>query len=388
MRLFFQELKRISKSLIFFGLVIAFVLALTSQLGFDSHEFKEPDPHQEYHGHYLTDDLSYIYPNLMSDLQSSVDSNHFATYPYGFYREKNLEQDEIDVIKEIMVDLTGLPYEEINVNSLTNIPDREKLETQLDKIDAIIGGGSFYAKDEYQVHFGNKGMTYEDALADYKLIQENGYDVAFARYFCDYAGIFALLLSWFIGLYVWNKDRKEGIAHTIFVKQVSSQKLILTRIIAMSLALLFIVLVVFTYYEIKLLMMYGLALLNPLKAYILVIMWVFPIILFVVSLSSFLTIATNSILLGFLGPIFSMVYLMSSSANIFYNVGYGLLLRYNTVGNEAYFLSKLNTFLASRAIWLAISIFLIIITTFVYERRRRGFHAFKNKISVKRRAKA
>ena len=75
-----------------------------------------------------------------------------------------------------------------------------------------------------------------------------------------------MLLSWFIGLYFWNKDRKEGIAHTIFVKQVSSQKLILTRVIAMSLALLLIVLVVFTYYEIKLLM-YGLALLNPLKAF-------------------------------------------------------------------------------------------------------------------------
>ncbi len=388
MKLFFQELKRIFKSLIFLGLVIAFILAITGQLGISPYEFKEPDPNQEYHGHYLTDDMSYIYANLMSDLKSSVDSNYFGTYPYGFYREKNLEQNELDAIKDIMSDLSGLSYEDINPKATLNIPNREKLETQLDKIDAIIGGGSFYATDKYQVHFGKKGMTYEEALNDYKLMKENGYDLAFARYFSDYAGIFTLLLSWFIGLYFWNKDRREGISNTLYVKQVSSQKLIFARVFAMSLALLFVILMIFSYYEVKLLMIYGIEWLSPVKAYGLVILWILPIILFIVSLSSFLTITTNSILLAFLGPIFSIIYLMSSSANIFYNINYGLLIRYNSVGNETYFLSKLDTFLAGRAFWLVISILITIFTAFVYERRRRGYHAFKNKISIKNRAKA
>lgn len=388
MRLFVQEIKRVFKSLIFLGLVVALILAITAQIDTESYEFKEPDPNQEYQGHYLTSDLHYIYPNLMMDLKASVEANSFSTYPYGFFREKNLEQDELNAIEDIMSDLSGIPFEEISVSSNMDIPEKEKLEKQLDKVDAIIGGGSFYAKDKYMGHFGNRGMTYEEAVADYQLMQERGYDVAFARYFSDYAGIFTLLLSWFMGLYFWNKDRKEGVANIFYVKPVSSHRLILARVLAMSLALMVVVLAIFSYYEAQLLMIHGFGLLNPVKAYSLVVLWILPILLFVVSLSSLLTIASNSILLGFLGPIFSMIYLMSSSTNIFYNVGYGLLLRYNSVGNEAYFLSKVNTFLMGRAIWMVIAIFIGIFTSLLYERRRRGHHAFKNYLPTKTRSKA
>ncbi|MDY3706650.1 hypothetical protein [Vagococcus lutrae] len=388
MNLFFLELKRIFKSFIFWGLGIAFVLAITSQLGNTLDEFNEPDPNQEYYGNYLTDDISYIYPNLIDDLITSVDTNYFATYPYGFYRERNLKQDELIAIKDIISELIGIPYEDINENEIVDIPNKKKLEIQLDKIDAIIGGGSFYSKDKYRIQYGNKGMNYEEAVADYCLMKKNGYDVAFARYFSDYAGIFALLLSWFIGIYFWNKDRREAIANTLYIKQESSKKIILSRVIAMSVSLLCIVLMIFTYYEIKILMVFGSEVLSPVKAYVLITMWILPIILFVVSLSSFLTVTTNSILLTLLGPIISMVYLMFSSANIFYNVGYGLLIRYNSVGNEAYFSSKVDTFLASRTVWIIIDIIIIIFTVFIYERRRRGYDVFKNHFSNKNRANA
>lgn len=388
MNLFFLELKRIFKSFIFWGLGIAFVLAITSQLGNTLDEFNEPDPNQEYYGNYLTDDISYIYPNLIDDLITSVDTNYFATYPYGFYRERNLKQDELIAIKDIISELIGIPYEDINENEIVDIPNKKKLEIQLDKIDAIIGGGSFYSKDKYRIQYGNKGMNYEEAVADYCLMKKNGYDVAFARYFSDYAGIFALLLSWFIGIYFWNKDRREAIANTLYIKQESSKKIILSRVIAMSVSLLCVVLMIFTYYEIKILMVFSSEVLSPVKAYVLITMWILPIILFVVSLSSFLTVTTNSILLTLLGPIISMVYLMFSSANIFYNVGYGLLIRYNSVGNEAYFSSKVDTFLASRTVWIIIDIIIIIFTVFIYERRRRGYDVFKNHFSNKNRANA
>lgn len=388
MNLFFLELKRIFKSFIFWGLGIAFVLAITSQLGNTLDEFKEPDPNQEYYGNYLSDDISYIYPNLIDDLITSVDTNYFATYPYGFYRERNLKQDELIAIKDIISELIGIPYEDINKNEIVDIPNKKKLEIQLDKIDAIIGGGSFYSKDKYRIQYGNKGMNYEEAVADYCLMKKNGYDVTFARYFSDYAGIFSLLLSWFIGIYFWNKDRREAIANTLYIKQESSKKIILSRVIAMSVSLLCIVLMIFTYYEIKILVVFSSEVLSPVKAYVLITMWILPIILFVVSLSSFLTVTTNSILLTLLGPIISMVYLMFSSANIFYNVGYGLLIRYNSVGNEAYFSSKVDTFLASRTVWIIIDIIIIIFTVFIYERRRRGYDVFKNHFSNKNRANA
>ncbi len=378
MGLFLQELKRMMKSLIFVGIAVAFTIAMVSQLGVTPEALAKPNPNQSYYGHSMTDDLHYIYPQLMADLQTSVEANSFATYPYGFYREQHLEADKLATVKEIMSNIAGVPYEEIQIDGDMKLPDRATFEVQLDKIDALLGGGSAYASDAYQQHFGNKGMTYEEALADDALMRENGYDVACARYFCDYAGIFILLLSWFLGLFLWNKDRDEGIAATIYVKQISSKKLVFTRIIAMSIALLLLVWLLFTYYEIQLWLRHDLAILNPLKAYGLVTLWVFPIILFVVSLSSLLTILTHSVLFGFLGPICSMVYLMSASTNIFYHIGFGLVPRYNSVGNEAYFLSQIDTFLISRFLWIGIAIIIIIATIFIYERRRSGYHAFKN----------
>ena len=385
MRSLIQEFKRILKSLIFLGLIVAFVLALVSQLGSKPPEFQEPKPNQETYGIYLTDDLDYIYPNLMVDLKTAVDANYFATYPFGFYREKNLNDSELNAIKAIMAEMAGKPYEEISDNDHLKNPSQAKLELQLEKIDALIGGGSFYASDEYKVHFGKKGMSYEEALSDYHLMRGQGFDLSFARYFSDYAGIFTMLLTWFMGLYLWNKDRKEGVANTLYVKSISSLKLIMTRVLAMSLAILLIILAIFTYYEGQLLFDYGLDLLSPLKAYGLVIAWILPIILFIVSLSSLITIASKSILFGFLGPIFSMVYLMSSSANIYYNIGYVLLLRYNSVGNEKYFISQINTFLIGRTVWLVLAILIIVLTVFLYERRRRGYHAFKSILPIKNR---
>lgn len=383
MKLLMEEVKRVFKSLIFLGLAIALIIAISGQIDRESYEFKEPDINQETYGNYITDDPNYIFSNLIYDLYRSVETNSFTTYPYGFYREKSLESDELNAIKDIVSDLVSIPYDDIDLHNDISAPKKEKLENQLDKIDALIGGGSFYAKDMYQVHFGNKGMTYDQALKDFHLMQKSGYDLVFARYFSDYAGIFTLLMSWFIGLYFWNKDRKEGIASTIYVKEVSSFKIVMTRILAMSLALIFIVLAIFTYYEIKLFNIYGMRLLNPIKAYLLVFLWNFPIILFVVSISSFITTMTNSILLGFLGPILSLVYMMSSSSNIFYNIGYGLLIRYNSIGNEAYFTSKIGVFLIGRFMWIGIGFLITIITGILYERRRRGYHAFKNNLSSK-----
>ncbi|MGF3067348.1 hypothetical protein [Facklamia sp. P12950] len=388
MKLFVVELKRIGRSLIFVGVAIALIIAIIGQIESDSYDFKEPDPGQEQYGHYLTEDRAYIFSNLVNDLYLNIENNHFISYPYGFYRENKLEQDELDAIKDILSDLIGMPYEDIPLSQNLAIPTEEKLETQLGKIDALIGGGSFYAKNNYKIHFGDKGMSYEEAIKDYLLVKEEGLDVAFARYFSDYAGIFTLLFSWFIGLYFWNKDRKEAIENTLYVKNTSSIKLVLTRVLAMSLSLLFIILVLFSYYEIQLLFVHGASLLCPFKSYFFVISWILPIILFVISLTTLLTIASHSILLGFLGPIFSLVYMMSSSTNVFYNIGYGLLIRYNSVGNQAYFDSKVNVFLVGRGIWIGLALFLIIVTSFLYERRRRGDYAFKNNLSIEARVKA
>ncbi|MDO5726237.1 MAG: hypothetical protein Q4P29_08075 [Tissierellia bacterium] len=387
MNLLICEIKRVFKSLIFLGLAFALTISITSQVNEKFFEFKAPNPNQDSYGRNLTDDLDFIFPNLISDLYYAIDRNSFDTYPYGFYREKNLEKDELNALKDIVSDILNTPYENIDLDNI-KIPENENFEEQLNKIDSIIGGGTFYAKDKYKVHFGKKNISYDEALEDYNLMKNSGYDTAFARYFSDYSGIFVLLLTWFMALYLWNKDRKEGVANTIYVKKVSSLKLVLFRILAMSIALMVVILALFSYYEIKLMNINGTSILNPLKAYLIVFLWIFPIILFVTSISSFLTIATNSILLGFLGPVFSFIYIMLSSANIFYNIGYGLLIRYNSVGNEAYFLSKFNLFLTGRILWIAISALIIVLTALIYEKRRRGYNAFKNKFATKNRTKA
>ncbi|MDO5715723.1 MAG: hypothetical protein Q4P25_04020 [Tissierellia bacterium] len=387
MRLFLLELKRVFKSIIFWGTTFALIIAITTQIHHESYMFQEPIADQQSYGHYISDDPDYIFHNLIKDLSYSLEVNSFNTYPYGFYREKNLELDEINAIKDIISDLLSIPYEEIDFLRPLSTPDQEKLEYQLNKINAIIGGGSFYAKDKYKFFFGKRELTYERAMQDYQLMGEEGYDVAFARYFNDYAGIFTLLLSWFIGLYFWNKDRKEGIRDTLYVKEASSLNILMSRVLAMSFSLTFILLSLFTYYEMQILRLHDLSVLHPLKAYFLVFIWIFPLFLFTISLSSFINVATSGILLGFLGPIFSLLYMMTSSENIYYHIGYGLLIRYNSIGNPTYFTNMFRVFLSGRIMWIFIGLGVTMITGILYEKRRRGYFAFKNKYSIKSRNK-
>lgn len=386
--MFTQELKRVFKSLIFLALALAISVSIAIQISSESYHIDLPKPGQESYGHFLSDDLDYIFPNLMQDLKWSVEANSFSTYPYGFYREKTLRQDELKAVKNIMSDLTAKPYDEIKINADMETPDERRLEESLDKIDAILGGGSFFAKDEYKVRYGDRGMSYDEALADYNLMKEKGFDIAFARYFSDYAGIFALLLTWFMGMFFWNKDAKEGISNTLYVKNFPSFKLVFFRILAMSIALILVVWFIFTYYELQLLQIYGSGLLNPFKAYGLVFLWVFPVVFLVNTLSSLLTISTRSILLGFLGPIFSLIYIMSSSTNTFYNIGYGLIIRYNTIGNESYFLSQSSLFVRARVMWILVAILMSVVSAIVYERRRKSSCVFKVRSSNKNRVEA
>lgn len=93
------------------------------------------------------------------------------------------------------------------------------MNTFLQQINSVIGMGSIYENKEL---FAQVGLTYEEANTEYEQIRQDGFSLAPARYFCDYAGIFLALLGWFVPLGVWYRDKNPAIRDTLHVRQVST----------------------------------------------------------------------------------------------------------------------------------------------------------------------
>ncbi|RBP57543.1 hypothetical protein DES36_1289 [Alkalibaculum bacchi] len=387
MKLSVFELKRLFKSLIFCITVVILILSISMQIG-ENYKIEPPQPGNESYGYKIVDDLELIYPNLLVDLYQSVENNSFTTYPYGFYKNKILDSKELDLMKEFISELAGTEYHEILTEGINNIPTKDSLENSLEKINSLLEGGSDYAPDAYLFKFGNIGMDYNEALEEYNLMKTNGLDVAFTRYFSDYAGIFISLITWFLPLSVWLKDGKSGIINTIFVKSTGTIKLFLSRICAITVSILLVLILFYSYYEFKIVGTYGIENTNILKAYGLLIIWLIPNVLFCVSMSSLITIVTNNVITAIVGPLGTFITLLMSPKGIYGNYGWQLVLRHNTIGNEQYFLDHFNQLLLNRSVWLLIGVFICVLSIIALNKKREGYYAIKTSVSHKSRVKA
>ena len=395
MRLMLLEMKRILKNPLFWisiALIFAFIYSQFGS-GIDISDMDKPLPNQENYGITQTKDMSIIREKAIAQLLQEYSFNSYTTYPYGFYRQVELNDKKNLQIAKIISAISGTSIEEIQEiqkkqqSSLMNgeqtqhimiakaqdsISDQEFLDL-MDKADELLGGGSFYSKKLIASQFGKRPKTYEEAIEDYELmINKDRVSGAYARLFCDYAGIIIGIIPIFLAVAIWFRDQRSKCQDLLFTRKTSSLKFIISRYLAMLILFSISLMVMGSYYNIQIIKEFGLNKVNPFYFYGYILIWLIPILAVLLSIGTFTTIATNSPS----GILVMMIWWFLDVMNGFPGIkgGYGnsLILRHNIVGNTQIYLNNKTFIFINRGAYILFAIAILVISITIYNLKREG----------------
>lgn len=399
-----KECVQYLKSITYYIFLICLIGYFISQMGtFEAVE--KPKPGQEDYGLILTEDKNLIMQSALDELLREYDVNEYTTYPIGFYKSVVLDDEEQEQVKEILLHITGLTEQELKESYEENEKAVEEFYEQtmsenraimgtelptaavtikeglsykefsgeMEKLDDLLGGGSNYS--ENNLKYTGEPATYEQALAEYEsLIKNDKVTNAYARLFCDYLGIMLAILPVFLAVTRALRDRKAQAEQVIFMAQAGSAKVVLSRYLAAVLVTVIPVilcscstLMQAVYYAKSIKAEYDvLAFVKHIG------FWLLPMILVSLSVGFFLTELTDSAIAILVQGAWWLVSIFMSTGNLVGNVGWNLIPRFNTVGSYIIYQNMKEQLIKNRCFYTGIAVLLVLLTIFVYSKKRKG----------------
>lgn len=400
--LFLKECRKIAKSLVYYVYLAAFVLFITGQMSDEEWVdlLSEPKPGQESYGYGYSSDERAVMQSGMETLFQELLSNRFATYPFGFYKEVNLNEEEQDVLKRAMQQCTGMEFEQMAEENeaywteiyrmgaeesgsvyseaeMWRVPIRENLsyeefEQVMEKACEIVGSGSYYEKSSYEKR-GVAALTYEDALENYReLCEEDKVSGAQMRLFSDYACIFLSFLPIFVGVSACLKDKRAKASELIRSRSVSGAALIGCRYLANVVMCFVPVLLCALLMQMPCVYAAGQAGIeaDALAFVKYSFLWLLPVIMVVLGAAFFLTEATETIVAI---PVLAAWAFGSvlSAATLMGDFGWKLVTRWNTFGSYGRYAEELGQLYRNKGMYMALAVILVLLTVAVYEKKRQ-----------------
>ncbi len=388
MPLFFKECKQILKSLIFYIFIVIFVLFITTQFGGDAENINlinKPEAGQEEYGYKITDNPEEIMDYAVNGIIYETYINSYSTYPFGFYKEIKLNENELQDMEELIYRLTGDKWEDIVSDYDNYIPQvkteySEFLEIMEDACE-IIGKGSSYEKEEMENHT-TVPMTYEDAMEEYEsMINKDHVTGTYARLFCDYSVILLAVIPVFFGVTRCLRDRRAKAEGVIFSKSVSSAKIIISRYMA-NVVMIFLP-VLITALIVQIPYIYSAEAAGISADYMAFIrysvIWLLPEIMIVTALSFAVTELTGGIWAIFIQFVWAFASMLSSSTLVG-DFGLKLVVRWNTLGGADSYLRQVNDLYINRAFYVGLSVVLVAVSILIYSVKRKKGAAEHGKI--------
>ncbi len=423
--LFCKELKKAVLSISFAILLVVLIVLPVSQdiMNFGSDVIREPVQGEDY-GIHTKEIPEVIMPAALQKLVDEFSANNYIAYPIGFYKTVKLNEADREKMAQIIVAISNLSIEdllgytpntqdeeriEINLGdtnsyteqddgSLVISKDNEKSEndktTETEKTveitlnpdityeqfceymkeaDKLIGGGSQYSESNL-LNLCYVPITYEEAKDNYALVKDKDrFTGTYARYFCDYVGIVLSFLPVFIGVAICLKDNRAKMSSLIYARKTSSFKLVITRYIAIIVAVIIPTLILayisnmttWGNYE-------GFALdyFAPLKY---VVGWLLPSVMISAAVGMFLTELTGTPIAIAVQGLWWFIDLNIGARNL--SGGFSLWQltpRHNTLGKAQVFIDSLGDLIANRLMFVGIALCLVFVTAIIYEQKRRG----------------
>lgn len=395
--LFIKECRQVLKSLVYYIYLVIFVLFITSQMSGED-ELREPQPGWSYYGQTVTQDNDLIMEGTLANLIQEVGRNSFATYPIGFYKEVNLTDGEIEQVKAILERCTGRSFEmldeEMEQQFIQNgvggasyqAAVKEGLtyaefEAAMEEVCDLVGKGSFYEKSNYENSI-RVPMTYEQAKEEFDALSIiDGLTRAYMRLFCDYAGIILSVLPIFIGVSRALRDKRAKVQQVIFSKSASGTQIIVSRYLAnlvmISIPVFLTALLIQQpfYYRAQTMGVQG-----DIWAFLTVPgIWLLPEIMTVLAVSFLITEFTDTIWTIFLQVAWAFTSLISATTLVG-DFGLKLVARWNTIGRTLLYSSLEKELLFNRGFYFLLAVVCVILTVFVYEKKRRGGESVHEKL--------
>lgn len=412
--LYMKECRNILKSILYFVFILVVFFFYISQLGnpLNGKDFVSEDinAYYKYHsdaepkynpenilvkpekgqGDYGTKPFEVpeqVMQNTVFLLAQELQQNEFTTYPLGVHKTIRLGSDEKDKVKTILNEITGLTITEIesyfSKNSETGksegaIPiqvNYSEFKKKMNGIDRLLGGESAYSIDNLK-NYGEKKITYEEKLKAYNdIMNKDKITGAYARLFSDYMGIVISLFAAFVSVAFFLKDKRSKLLPVIYTREITSSKLMIIRYLAVV-SMTFFPFVILSMIPFAKLLVFSLKTSLEIDLFAFLnysIGWLLPSILFVVALSMFITILTETAIGIGIQFLLGFWLMLVGGRNITGgNYGFSLAIRHNSLGNVTLMEMNLNHLIWNRVSFMLIAGILVIGSILIYELRRKG----------------
>lgn len=383
MTLFKKELMISLKSLTYWLVVLFIGFFIYTQLGTNLPLIKEPKPNEGNYGFTVTNDPLSIQKQTLMKLYEQHSIGKYRTYPFGFFKEVTLSDDEQKEIGKIIEKATGKSLEELNGLSVDEFPiapdySYQQFQEDMKMVSEIIGKGSDFEEANYKAS-AVKPLTYEEARASFEMILNKDHvSGAYARLVCDYLGIILGLVPVFLAATVVLRDKRSQSEFVIYTKAISSFKLQTARFFA-TIVLILIPVLLFS-------------LMPALQANVIaekfhqsgdlwlfyqyILGWTLPSIIAVVGISFFITTIFGGITSVMVQIAIWLISISMAYPNMIGNVGFHLVPRFNAVGHREIFEEIFQQFVINRMFWTCIGILCFLVSIIIYDYKRKGGQLF------------
>ena len=423
--LFFTECKVIFKSIIYLVFICAIILFYSSQFGgavendineYYANEEQYPGSLQnnplikplegaDGYGQKYVEIPEQIMLKAVSSIATDWNQNDYVIYPFGFGRHIELNAKKRAETAKIITDITGMEIEDVldavlekrmeylesdNIANFSTadidysgavpiIITYDEYKDKMKQLDKILGGP--YGETNFQIH-SFVPMTYEEALSEYNaFVSEDKITGAYARLFCDYMGIVAALLSVFVPVAFLMRDKRAKANELIYSRGISSAKFILARYAA----LIFMMILPFLLLSIiPSAQLINFAFGNNMDVDIFafakyVAVWILPTLMTTAAAAMVCTAVTDTpiaIAVQFLWSFISLTVggfaAYNSGTGNLVHYGMNLIIRHNTVGSLEFYKDNFAQLVINRTFYTVLSVALVVLTIFIYEKKRRG----------------
>lgn len=405
-QLFLKECKQILKSLTYYLVMICLLLFYVSQAS-DFQVLNTPTEHQIDYGYKYSDDEDTIMKASIGRLAYDCAQNRYTAYPIGFYKEVILSGHKLSKMEMILdelidTDMNDIPallndfiesvYSqgeaeahlhggslEVSINAELTY---ERFIELMDEANDLIGGGSDYHIKSLNRN-AREAITYEEALEEYEdILYKDKLSNAFARIFSDYLGIIMGILPVFLAVTRGLRDKRTQVNEVIYAKSTSSSTVILSRYLS-TVVMLVIPILLLSISPTLENMYYGnsLGISIDVFAYIKHIFgWIVPTILFMTAIGFLFTELTDSAIGIMVAAAVWIISVFMSFGSLVGEFGWKLIPRFNTVGSHDLFKNEYSQLVTNRLFYSTISIGLIMLTIYIYSKKRKGELNFREKI--------